>query len=172
MSSSQYWIINWVTREYYPVSSDFFEGDWRKNTPWPYTDYADFSAQKIYSDQVFQEKVFYGYDLTQNGMIVGVYYDVSVALKDVQAHVEKLRREHDVVSVSYHALTLREKEINANNLARLNELQKSIGIINDSHVHSFDQWELPSDLKTALNNYQVMRDQLNRMLAVYNIESL
>ena len=172
---SNYWIVNLNTREYYPVINEgsFFDGDWKQQTPWPET-YIHLSAQKIYSDQVFQENVFYNYDLTSSGMIVGVYYDVTtIKEKDVKEHIKRLKRQHDVVRVNYHPLTLRGMpSAHKQDLDRLCELQRSLSIVHDSSTGFFDTWDIPTPLKAAIHNYQIMRDQLNEELRKHGIEEL
>ena len=106
--AGDYWIVNLLTKEYFPCNddTDFFEGDWKQKTPWPDERYVNLSAQKVYSDQIFEkDKAFYGYDLCQRGMLVGVYYDKDLMSRNkIDAAVKQLRRQHDVAFLMRHAL--------------------------------------------------------------------
>lgn len=113
---STYWIVNLRTKQYFICSDDgtFFDGDWKKKTPWPDEQYVNLTAQKVWLDQVFSDGAFYGYDLCRNGMLVGVYFDSAVFTRTtIQPHILQLKRQHDVASVFYHSLTKVEGVINA-----------------------------------------------------------
>jgi len=116
----KYWIVNLVTKEYFPCSDEhnFFDGDWRTQTPWPNANYFELSAQRIWNDQVFvADKAFYGYDLCQDGMLVGVYYDMdAISQKKIDEAIENLRRQHDVAFLMKHALRKNDNIINMDDL--------------------------------------------------------
>ncbi len=108
-----YWIVNIKKKQYItvPNTNAFFDGDWRLKTPWPEESYSFLTAQRVHSDQLFfgdtvqNATAFFGYDLCRDGMLMGVYYDADVHKKgEVRFVVERFRRNHDVVSISYYPL--------------------------------------------------------------------
>lgn len=111
-----YWIVNWATKEFYVMdlasNPDFFDGDWRKRTPFPDANYIDLHAQRVRPAQQVDDYLVWGDDLSREGMIVGIYYDKEHKKhKDVTAFIDELRRKQDVAYVYIHPLTRIEMPI-------------------------------------------------------------
>jgi hypothetical protein len=107
-STHTYWIINLAEKKFQvmrDIDMSFFSNKWREKTVWPDSSYLDLTAQPILPEQAFDSSMFYNYDLTYDGIIMAVYYDMEVYTEgEAAAFVEQVKKEHDVLYIQYHPL--------------------------------------------------------------------